>query len=36
MKLKKIFIYYASYGDRLNTLNLKSSKFIKMMKDCGL
>ena len=23
-KLKDIFIYYASYGDRMNTTNLKS------------
>ncbi|EAR99586.2 hypothetical protein TTHERM_00138490 (macronuclear) [Tetrahymena thermophila SB210] len=30
-----IFIYYSSYGERNNVRNLKSSKFIKMMNDCG-
>ncbi|KAL4457095.1 hypothetical protein ABPG74_014733 [Tetrahymena malaccensis] len=30
-----IFIYYSSYGERNNVRNLKSSKFIKMMSDCG-
>jgi hypothetical protein len=35
-KLRDIFSYYASYGDRLNTTYLKSSKFHKMMMDCGL
>mgnify|MGYP000084730075 CR=1 FL=1 len=32
-KLQDIFIYYASFGDRLNTTNLKSQKFHKMMQD---
>lgn len=35
-KLKEIFVYYASYGDRLNTKNLKSSKFYKLMVDAGI
>ena len=32
-KLKAIFRYYASYGDRLNATNLKSNKFHKLMQD---
>ena len=32
-KLKEIFIFYASYGDRLNTTHLKSNKFHKMLQD---
>lgn len=32
-KLRDIFNYYASFGDRLNIQNLKSSKFHKMMID---
>ena len=32
-KLKELFNYYASYGDRLNVSNLKSSKFHKIMND---
>lgn len=35
-KLKEIFIFYASYGDRLNTQNLKSAKFHKMLQDAGI
>lgn len=35
-KLKEIFVYYASYGDRLNTKNLKSSKFYKLMVDANI
>lgn len=35
-KLKEIFIYYASYGDRLNTTHLKSHKFHKMLQDARL
>lgn len=30
-KLKEIFIFYASFGDRLNTTHLKSHKFHKML-----
>ena len=35
-KLKEIFVYYASYGDRLNTKNLKSHKFHKLMVDAAV
>jgi hypothetical protein len=35
-KLKELFNYYASFGDRLNVSNLKSSKFHKMMQDAGV
>jgi|TARA_B110000285_G_C14977523_1_gene539698 hypothetical protein len=34
--LKEIFVYYASFGDRLNTENLKSAKFHKMLQDAGI
>ncbi len=32
-KLKVLFGYYASFGDRLNVTNLKASKFHKLMQD---
>jgi len=32
-KLKALFSYYSSFGDRLNATNLKASKFHKMMQD---
>ena len=32
-RLKEIFEYYCSYGERLNTKILKSHKFIKFFKD---
>lgn len=35
-KLKELFNYYSSFGDRLNVDNLKSSKFHKMMQDAGI
>lgn len=35
-KIKTIFTFYSSYGDRLNINNLKSSKFKRMMSDCGV
>jgi hypothetical protein len=35
-KIRTIFTFYASYGDRLNINNLKSSKFKRMMTDCGI
>jgi DNA anti-recombination protein RmuC len=35
-KLKEIFIYYASFGDRMNHTNLKSNKFMKMMQDSNI
>ena len=34
--MKEIFVYYASFGDRLNTENLKSAKFHKMLQDAGI
>jgi len=35
-KLKAIFSYYASFGDRMNINLLKSNKFHKMMVDANL
>lgn len=35
-KLQKIFQNYCSYGDPMNTKWLKSAKFIKLLRDCGL
>lgn len=35
-KLREIFNYYASYGDRLNISNLKSAKFHKLMQDAKI
>ena len=35
-KLREVFVYYASFGDRLNTENLKSAKFHKMLQDAGI
>ena len=35
-RLKKIFQFYTTFGDRCNTSNLKSNKFHKMMLDCGV
>ena len=35
-KLKEIFEYYCSYGERLNTNILKSHKFIKLFKESGI
>jgi len=34
-KLMQIFQYYCSYGEPMNTSKLKSSKFIKILKDAG-
>jgi hypothetical protein len=34
--LKMIFNYYASYGDRMNMHNLKSTKFHKIMSDSNI
>jgi hypothetical protein len=34
--LKELFNYYASFGDRLNVSNLKSSKFHKLMADAKI
>lgn len=35
-KLSKIFSYYCLYGEPLNTNKLKSSKFIKLLRDSGV
>ncbi len=35
-RLKEIFEYYCSYGERLNTKILKSHKFIKLFKESGI
>ena len=35
-KLKKVFIFYTSFGDRFNSTMLKSNKFHKMMNDAGI
>lgn len=32
--LKKVFMFYASFGDRMNSDNIKSNKIFKMMQDC--
>lgn len=32
----RIFAYYCSFGDPLNSNRLKSSKFIKFLRDSGL
>ena len=35
-KLKKVFTFYTSFGDRFNSSMLKSNKFHKMMNDAGI
>ena len=35
-KLKKVFTFYTSFGDRFNSTMLKSNKFHKMMNDAGI
>ena len=35
-RLNAIFQYYCAYGEPLNTTQLKSSKWMKMLKDVGL
>eukprot|EP01017_Pseudomicrothorax_dubius_P020550 TRINITY_DN2238_c0_g1_i4.p1 TRINITY_DN2238_c0_g1~~TRINITY_DN2238_c0_g1_i4.p1 ORF type:complete len:837 (-),score=175.80 TRINITY_DN2238_c0_g1_i4:158-2668(-) len=35
-KLKRIFTFYTSFGDRINTSLLRSNKFHKMMIDAGI
>mmetsp|Transcript_39533 Transcript_39533/g.38018 ORF Transcript_39533/g.38018 Transcript_39533/m.38018 type:complete len:192 (+) Transcript_39533:190-765(+) len=35
-ELKKIFETYCSFGEPMNTKHLKSSKLMKMLKDCGI
>lgn len=34
--LVRIFTYYCSFGEPLNTNKMRSSKFIKFLKDAGL
>ena len=34
--LQRVFQSYCSYGEPMNTTKLKSSKLIKMLKDCGV
>ena len=34
--VQRIFTYYCSFGDPMNSHWLKSSKFIKFLKDSGL
>jgi hypothetical protein len=35
-RLMKVFQYYCSYGEPLNNNKLKSSKFLKFLRDCNL
>lgn len=35
-RLNRIFQYYCLYGEPLNAKKLKSSKFMKMLRDSGL
>ena len=35
-RLKQIFSFYASFGDRMNVDYLKSSKFKRLMMDTGI
>lgn len=32
----RVFQYYCSYGEPMNTNKLKSSKFLKLLKESGL
>ena len=34
--LLRIFQYYCSFGEPMNNTRLKSMKFVKMLKECGL
>ena len=34
--LKRIYVYYCSFGDPLNNEWMKSVKFIKLLKDAGI
>ena len=34
--IERIFTYYCSFGDPMNSHWLKSSKFIKFLRDCGV
>ena len=35
-ELKKIFEVYCSFGEPTNTTKLKSSKLLKLLKDCNI
>ena len=35
-RLIRVFIYYCSFGEPLNTNTMRSAKFIKFLKDAGL
>jgi hypothetical protein len=35
-KLKKLFEYYCQYGEKLNTLILRTNKFIKLATECNI
>lgn len=35
-RLHDIFVYYAQFGDRLNTVNLKSQTYHRLLKDAGI
>ena len=34
--IEQIYIKYCQFGEPLNSVNLKSAKFIKLLLDCGL
>ena len=35
-KIQEVFEYYCQYGERLNSNILKSHKFVKLFRECGL
>jgi hypothetical protein len=35
-RLQRIFVYYCSFGEPLNTNSLRSTKFIKLLRDANL
>ena len=35
-KLEDLFVYYASFGERMNTTSLKSVKYHKLLTDAGI
>jgi hypothetical protein len=34
--LLKVFIHYCQFGEPMNTKHLKSSKFVRLLRECGL
>ena len=34
--VERVFSFYCSYGEPMNCTSLKSSKFVKLLKDAGL